>query len=135
MHSRFSINAEGAQTISCCFNQAEVTEIIENLRQDTSPWCQDLAKTLQQKSPLSLKVTLQQLRLGRMLNLSSCLQMEYRLAQHFIADKDFYEGVRAQIIDKDKAPKWQPATLDDVDEKMIDYYFSIVSNELQLSEG
>lgn len=116
------------------FKHATVEDIITHLKGDPNPWCQDLAAMLQQKSPLSLKVTRQQLQRGKTLNLASCLQMEYRLAQHFIADKDFYEGVRAQIIVKDKSPRWQPATLEAVDDKMVNDYFSMTGKELGLDE-
>lgn len=121
---------EYRQTIDRCFQGNCVETIVQKLQQDTASWCQDLAKTLLQKSPLSLKVTLEQLRRGRTLDLNACLQMEYGLAQHFAMDKDFYEGVRAQIIDKDKKPQWQPATLNAVSNAKVAAYFDAeVNNE------
>jgi hypothetical protein len=50
--------------------------------------------------------------------------MEFRMVNRVIAGHDFYEGVRATIIDKDGAPKWRPAALADVSDKDIDAYFA-----------
>ena len=52
------------------------------------------------------------------------LELEYRLTQHFMAAHDFYEGVRAVLIDKDQKPRWRPATLAEIDEAMIEAYFA-----------
>ncbi len=112
-----------------------VEAIFQRIQLDPAPWCQELALSLQQKSPLSLKVSLEQLRRGKTLALDACLQMEYRLAQHFVADKDFYEGVRAQIIDKDKTPEWKPTTLAAVSNEAVQAYFEAgPAGDLNLSE-
>lgn len=122
--SENSFLAEKRELIDKHFQGDSIIRIIRNLEQDASSWCQELAFHLQQKSPLSLKVTLEQLRRGKTLNLDKCLKMEYTLAQHFAAGKDFYEGVRAQIIDKDKTPRWQPSTLAAVSDEMVSAYFN-----------
>ena len=64
------------------------------------------------------------LREGKPLDLESCLALEYRLSQRFMASHDFYEGVRALLIDKDLAPKWRPASLGEVTEADIAAYFA-----------
>lgn len=115
--------AEYREIIDHCFQGDCAESIVQRLQQNDLPWCQALAHSLLQKSPLSLKVTLAQLRRGRQLDLSACLQMEYGLAQHFASGSDFYEGVRAQIIDKDKTPRWQPATLNTVSSHQVATYF------------
>jgi enoyl-CoA hydratase len=74
-------------------------------------------------SPTSLKLTLREMRKGSTLDIDSCLRMEYRLSQSVLAGHDFYEGVRAQLVDKDRRPKWYPATLDAVDDGVIDSLF------------
>lgn len=125
---------EHRHSIDNYFQGDGVETILHRLQQDVSPWCQALVLSLEQKSPLSLKVTLEQLRRGRTLDLSACLQMEYGLAQHFTIDRDFYEGVRAQIIDKDRMPRWQPPTLDAVSEDKVAAYFNTVTtHKLKLS--
>ena len=60
---------------------------------------------------------------GRLPNLESCLDMEYRFAWQVIRNHDFFEGVRAVVIDKDQDPKWRPATLTEVSDAMVDTYF------------
>jgi len=58
----------------------------------------------------------------------AALELEYRLTQHFMAAHDFYEGVRAVLIDKDQSPRWRPATLAEVDDAMIEAYFAAIGN-------
>ena len=83
----------------------------------------DLNKTLRQKSPFSLKLTLAQLQKAQGLSLADCLKMDFNLVRHFMTDHDFYEGVRALLVDKDKNPQWNPASLDLVSEAKIISYF------------
>ena len=79
---------------------------------------------LGQKSPTSLKVTLQQLRGGKGLEIEDVLIREYRMTQRFMAAHDFAEGVRALLIDKDQQPRWQPPALDRVDMATVEGYFA-----------
>ena len=60
---------------------------------------------------------------GRSAGLDDCFRMDYRLSQSVLGGHDFYEGVRAQLVDKDRNPKWYPATLDAVDDSAIDSLF------------
>ncbi len=90
-------------------------------------WCRETLALLQSKSPLSLKVTLQQLRKANQLSLAECLQMDGQLVKHFIQDHDFYEGVRALLIDKDKTPCWLPESLAVVTAEHLDRYFEGLS--------
>lgn len=131
MKAEDSVLATQREWIDKYFQGDSIIRIIHGLQQDPSPWCQELALSLQQKSPLSLKVTLEQLRRGKALTLDACLKMEYTLAQHFAAGKDFYEGVRAQIVDKDKTPHWQPATLVAVNDEAVAMHFE-TRDELKL---
>ena len=66
------------------------------------------------KSPTSLKLALAQIRAGKALAFDACMQTEFRIVSRIIHGHDFYEGVRAVIVDKDNAPRWRPATLDEV---------------------
>jgi enoyl-CoA hydratase len=87
-------------------------------------WAAETHAGLLAKSPTSLKVTLRQLTVGRDYNVECALQLEYRLTQHFMVAHDFYEGVRALLIDKDQQPRWQPASLAAVDDSMVEAYFA-----------
>ena len=87
-------------------------------------WAHDMLNELGHKSPTSLKVTLRQLVEGQGLEIEAALALEYRLTQHMMAGHDFYEGVRATLVDKDQKPQWQPATLAAVTDAMVDSYFA-----------
>ena len=77
------------------------------------------------KSPKALKLTLAALRTARQqTSLEACLNMEYRLVTRLYEDGEFIEGVRALLVDKDKAPKWQPSRLVDVSDAMVLRYLA-----------
>jgi 3-hydroxyisobutyryl-CoA hydrolase len=113
------------QTIETTFNAESVEEIFANLGQENSEFAQSTLKTLQKLSPTSLKLTLEGLKRGAACNsIGEDLQMEYRMAKACVRPgADFYEGIRATLIDKDHGPKWNPATLEDVTKDMIEKYF------------
>jgi enoyl-CoA hydratase len=99
-------------------------------------WAGETRDALLAKSPTSLKITLRQLQIGREYDLERALALEYRLTQHVMAAPDFYEGVRAMLIDKDQMPRWRPATLAEVDDNVIDAYFaSIGDRELRFAQA
>jgi hypothetical protein len=80
-----------------------------------------------------MKVTIRQLEEGGKLNLKEDLEMEYRISQRFMEGHDFFEGVRAVLIDRDQSPKWQPSTIADVSQEEVDTYFqSLGHRELTL---
>jgi len=110
--------------IDRCFAGDTVEAILTALEAEGSEWAAATRAGLLLKSPTSLKVTLRQLTVGREYDLDAALILEYRLTQHFMAGRDFYEGVRAMLIDKDQRPRWRPATLAEVDEAMVQSYFA-----------
>ena len=76
-------------------------------------------------SPTALKVARLAIEKGKTLSLADCLKMEYRLSCAFLnRDTDFYEGVRALLIDKDQKPAWNPKTLEEVTDEHIAKFFS-----------
>lgn len=97
--------------IDKCFGYDRIEEIFAELERDASPWALETLKTLQYVSPSSLKIALRQLRLGAKMNFAGVMTMEYRLSQACIDRPDFYEGVRAALIDKDRKPRWNPPTI------------------------
>ena len=113
------------QTIATCFQGNDVHTIFGRLQHHTKDeaWAHNTLENLKKKSPTSLSVTLQQLRYALDLNLADCLKMDYRLSHHFLHQHDIYEGIRALIIDKDKTPHWQPASLAKIKPQDIDAYF------------
>jgi enoyl-CoA hydratase/carnithine racemase len=108
--------------------------ILAALEADGGPWALAQRDAIRQKSPTSLALTFRQLRLGATLDFGACMAVEYRLARFCVTHPDFYEGVRAVIIDKDNAPRWTPASLEAVDPAVIDAAFAPLGpDELDLS--
>lgn len=115
-----------------CFSAPSVELIRESLDKTEGAWALGVGNSLDNKSPLSLKVTLAQLQKNKTASLARCLRMDYDLVGHFMRDQDFYEGVRALLVDKDKNPKWNPATLDLVTDDMVVNYFEALGTGLDL---
>ena len=82
------------------------------------------ATTIRVKSPTSLKLALAQVRAGASLSFDACMQTEFRIVSRIVHGHDFYEGVRAVIIDKDNAPRWRPATLAAVTDAEVARHFA-----------
>jgi enoyl-CoA hydratase len=102
-------------------------------RSADAEWAAKTAATIRLKSPLSLKLALAQVRRGKNWDFETCMRMEFRIVSRVIHGHDFYEGVRAVIIDKDNKPRWRPATLPDVDEADVERHFApLGSSELVL---
>ena len=109
--------------IDVVFRENSVEAILETLKLNGSNWATKTLDTLMVKSPSSVKVTYRQMREGAKLDFDDCMRMEYRIVTEVMAGHDFYEGVRAVIVDKDNAPKWAPDTFDAVMDADVDRYF------------
>jgi enoyl-CoA hydratase len=121
--------------IDRCFAGDAVEEILAALERDGSPWALEARASLMQKSPFSLRVTLRELREGAKLDFDECMRMEYRLVRRFMGDHDFFEGVRAVLVDKDNKPRWKPPTLAEVTPAMVDAYFApLLDDELHYND-
>jgi enoyl-CoA hydratase len=120
--------------IDRCFAGDTVEAIVDALATEAAQgrahakWADETRTVLLTKSPTSLKITLRQLTIGRDYDLEASLALEYRLTQHVMAAHDFFEGVRAMLIDRDQKLHWRPATLAEVSEGMIDAYFAPIGN-------
>jgi enoyl-CoA hydratase len=126
--------------IDRCFAGCSVEKILDALAAEAkagsahADWAVETQAGLLTKSPTSLKITLRQLVIGRDYDLEAALALEYRLTQHVMAAHDFYEGVRAMLIDKDQKPRWQPSTLVEVSNDMVDTFFApIADRELRFA--
>jgi len=105
------------------FAAAGIGEILASLEADPGPFAAATLLTLRQRSPMSVAVAMAQLVRGAALDLTGCLAMEYRMVHRFLAASDFAEGVRAQVIDKDKAPRWRHDRIEDVPPAVVEACF------------
>lgn len=110
-----------------------VEAIAAALEREEGEWAGEARAAMALASPLSLKITFRQLRHGVM-PVEAALQLEYRLTQHIMDGHDFFEGIRALLVDKDRKPRWQHASLAAVSEAEVAAYFApIGERELAFS--
>jgi enoyl-CoA hydratase/carnithine racemase len=122
--------------IDTIFRLPTVSDMVQALsqlvRQQPEGWAADTLKALRQRSPLLLAVSLEQIRRGRSMGLSDELRMERDMVRHcFHADHlsrrgaqtDTAEGIRALVIDKDRQPKWMPASIEEITPDMVKPFF------------
>ncbi|MEX0297977.1 MAG: enoyl-CoA hydratase/isomerase family protein [Kordiimonas sp.] len=102
------------------FDNETVVGVLQSLANDGGEWSQKQHSILMSKSPTSLKLTFAQLKRGAAAEtFRENMEMEYRMVNHIMAYPDFHEGVRALLLDKDNAPKWEPVALDGVTDEMV----------------
>ena len=124
--------------ITALFEADQVEEILGALDAEgamqgpNAAFAAETAALMRTKSPTSLKLALAQMRRGATLDFAECMRTEFRIVSRVVRGHDFYEGVRAVIIDKDQAPQWQPATLAAVDPAEVERHFAPVAHELEL---
>jgi enoyl-CoA hydratase len=117
--------AEHQHWIDACYSADTVEEIVSRLRAHGSRAAAEAADTLATKSPTALKVTLAALRGARELGpLERVLEQEYRVSCAALTSYDLVEGIRAQVIDKDRRPRWRPASLGEVTQADVARYFA-----------
>jgi enoyl-CoA hydratase len=95
-------------------------------------WAGTHAATIRNKSPTSLRIALEQMRRGKKWSFEECMKAEFRIVSRVLYKNDFYEGVRAVIVDKDNKPRWNPATLAEVSVEAIEKYFAPLREELPI---
>jgi enoyl-CoA hydratase len=124
--------------IDKAFSADSVEEILSRLDRETgvhADWARETAAQIRRNAPLSLKVTLRQLRLAReAANLKEALVTDFRLASRMVGAWDFREGVRAAVIDKDRKPKWLPSALAEVTDDRVAACFAPLEAELTLKD-
>ena len=116
--------AENAPAIERCFSAPGVGSVVAALEAESGAWAGKTLAALRRKSPTSVKVTDRLLARARGMTLEDDLKMEYRVAQRFMSTADFFEGVRALLVDKDGAPAWSPSQLEDVDDDAVEAFFA-----------
>ena len=111
--------------IAKAFGAQSVEAIVAALQASSTDWAEEQLKVLSTKSPQTLKVAFRQLQLGaRAKTFAENMVTEYRIGARVVQRHDFLEGVRAVIVDKDNAPRWNPPTLEAVAESLLDSIFA-----------
>jgi len=118
-----SILSPNLPAIERCFSKNSVTEIVAALVEEEGSWAERALEMIRRHSPTSLLVTFRQIRTGGGLSFEDAMILEYRLSQAFLRGHDFYEGIRALVIDKDQKPRWEPSELSDMTPQMIERCF------------
>src|SRR5688500_18898853 len=120
--------------IDTCYATDDAEEILRRLHAAGGEAAK-AADTIASKSPTSVKVTLAALRRARGLSLDEALTEEYRVGLRCLAGPDFRDGIRAQVVDKDRSPQWRPPALSDVQARDVERYFApLGERELVLLE-
>ncbi|WP_327361048.1 enoyl-CoA hydratase/isomerase family protein [Streptomyces sp. NBC_01296] len=125
--------AEQRAWIDRCYAADTVEEIVERLLAEGDPAAKETAETILAKSPTSLKVTLAALRRARGLgSLERVLEQEFRVSCHALRAPDLVEGIRAQVVDKDRSPRWSPPALADVSGADVERFFAPLGEAREL---
>lgn len=146
---RYTVDAPGSALagqrdwIDNCYSSNDAEEIVRRLRSyrgvdgGGAAEAARAADTIEAKSPTSVKVTLASLRRVKNFTLDEALAQEYRVGLRFLEAPDFREGIRAQVVDKDRAPRWNPPTLAEVLPEQVERFFEPLGHrelDLQLKE-
>lgn len=122
--------------IDNCYASDDAEEIVRRLRSfdgNGGEAARNAADTIEAKSPTAVKVTLASLRRVKGHTLDEALAQEYRVGLRFLETPDFREGIRAQVVDKDRMPRWRPPTLAEVLPQQVERFFEpLGSKELDL---
>lgn len=117
--------------IDSCFSAESLSEIVAKLGKHGGEWAAKQLAALMKLSPLSMAITLEQLKRCANRSFEDTMTIEYRMSQRCMQKgHDFFEGVRALLIDKDQKPKWNPAAVEGVTREMVEEHFKPVSNDL-----
>ena len=119
---------EHLPVIERCFGESSVAAIESALLRESGAWAHEAAAALRQRSPLMLHVVLEQIRRARAMSLAEDLRMELGLVHHCFFPRhgwsEAVEGIRALAVDKDRQPRWQPASIEQVDEAQWQAFFA-----------
>ncbi|HEY8268029.1 MAG TPA: enoyl-CoA hydratase/isomerase family protein [Xanthobacteraceae bacterium] len=124
--------------IDRAFSGATVEAILAALDMEGAGIGDDATSTREQaaiirtKCPLSLKIALEQMKRGAGLDFVDAMRMEFRIVSRVAHGPNFYEGIRAAVLDKDNAPRWNPPHLAEVSEAAVAAHFAPLAEELPL---
>ncbi len=121
--------------IETCFAVPTLAAVVANVEAAAGAgkaFAQATSKLLRSRSPTSMAIALRQMRFGAKLDFVEALRMEFRIASRIVYGHDFYEGVRATLIDKDHHPSWKPASVEAISAAGIEAHFAPLAEGLEL---
>lgn len=101
-----NLDFQHRELIAECFRHKTIEQITQALTSNNNIWCQETRQLLSQRSPISLRTTLDQLHRAKKMTFDEVIAMDLQIAREMLAGYDFFEGIRAMVVDKDKQPKW-----------------------------
>jgi len=113
------------------FNCGSVPEILLSLDRRNSEWAAKQAKNIRRKSPIAMCVTFEALKRGINMTFRQVMTQELDISLNFLRTQDFYEGIRSQLIDKDRNPKWSHSSVDEVSPAQVEQLFRKTANPPQ----
>lgn len=123
-----------AEAIERCAGRASPSEVVAALREEGAEWADAAVAAMTTQSPTSTAVAFRQLSAGRTLSFDAAIRQEFRLACSFLAGEEFYEGIRALVVDKDRRPRWSPATMAEIEAPALDRLFAGTGDELTFED-
>jgi enoyl-CoA hydratase len=131
-----SVLSPHRDAIRSCFATRSVERVLAALETEGGAWAAGASAAIRSKSPLMQKVAMRAIELGeRAPDLANCLATEFRVVNRVAVGHEFFEGARAAVVDKDRAPRWQPPSLDDVGDALVDPFFAPLEDELVVSQS
>lgn len=122
--------AQQRALIDFYYGRENIQQIVDALEQSTGDWEGETLKALRRVSPFSAVANFEAIRRARdVCGLEPCLVNEYRFAFRCLTSGDFYEGIRAAVIDKDRRPNWSPSRIEDVSQANVTAIFDPLAEE------
>jgi enoyl-CoA hydratase len=115
--------ADNLELIETAFSADTVEEILSRLDAASNEFASRAAASIRGKSPTSVLIALEQMKRGGGLSFNDCMKLEYRIVSRILQGTEFYEGIRAVLVDKDQEPKWSPSEFAQVDRTDLASYF------------
>jgi enoyl-CoA hydratase len=115
--------SENLDAIGETFSASSVEDILSRLDKSDTDFAGKTAAAIRQKSPTSVLIAFEQMKRGGQLSFNECMKLEYRIVSRILQGTEFYEGIRAVLVDKDQAPKWSPSQFSQVDSAELASYF------------
>ena len=123
--------SENLDEINSLFAAESLEDIFKNIKKSDTKFSEHCYKNLVKNSPTSMMLAYHQLKEGQTSQAAAHV-VEHRVMTRRFQDQDFYEGVRAALIDKDQKPSWKPATIEEISQDMVERYFSKLEDKEEL---